>query len=682
MTAVPAKRGQWKTIRTADGTEVRAELVGDEFGHCWRTADGRCFTRNEQSGLYQTVSLQKLQAHADSLRRLSGRKIMTGTTAPQTRASLGGAHDPYIGTKKGLIILVSFPDMPFREGHDRQLYNRIANEEGFTSSDGFRGSVSDYFKAQSNGQFNLTFDVVGPYEMPNSYIYYGKNGTYANDVNVKTMIREACKKADEEVNFADYDWDNDGAVDQVFVLYAGRGEATGGGENTIWPHESELGYYPPLYLDNKRISTYACSNEMESETGIAGIGTICHEFSHCLGLPDMYDVNYGGNFGMNCWSVMASGNYNGKSFIPCGYTSYERMYAGWKQPVELKAGMTVTDMKALCDNGETYIMYNEGHPDEYYLFENRQRTGWDSGLPGEGLLVLHVDYNSEQWSFNQVNTTAGHQRCTIIPADNVASEGSTANDPYPAKGNTSLTPTSVPANTLFNKNLDGTLFMSKSVIGIRQNADGTVAFNVINNSEIGSNKPEGAVFYESFDLCNGQGGNDGNWGGSGVAMATLTPDNSGWTGTSGFGADRCAKFGTNRQNGKATTPEFTIDSETVLTFKAAPWTGEGEVLTLSVNSGTATLSDTEFTMEQGKWNTFSTKLSGTGAVSVTFKSNRCRFFLDDVTAIPSSLSAISEVVTGAAGSNGAFYNLNGQRVSPNTKGILIHNGKKFVNGRK
>ena len=126
---------------------------------------------------------------------------------------------------------------------------------------------------------------------------------------------------------------------------------------------------------------------------IEGIGTICHEFTHCLGLPDIYDTAYGGGYGMGYWDLMNSGSYNSNGYIPAGFTSYEKMYCGWSQPIELKNDTVITGMKPLSEGGESYIIYNDANRNEYYLLENRQKTGWDAGIPGNGLLVIHVDYD-------------------------------------------------------------------------------------------------------------------------------------------------------------------------------------------------------------------------------------------------------------------------------------------------
>lgn len=487
--AVPARPGVKKALRLTDGTEVTAELKGDEFCHYWLADDGTAYIKEDNKDIYKAISI-------DSLTRQG---IARRTAANQTRMrrtpGMGRMGKPthYTGQKRGLIILMQFPDRTFAdEASARERYRRIANQPGFSSEEGFTGSVYDYFKAQSRGAFELTFDVMGPYTTPRRAKYYGQDYQGSLDVHVGELIAEACQQADAEVNFADYDWDGDGEADQVVVIYAGQGQAAGGDENTIWPHEGKLSgigsSQQPLTLDNVKIDTYACSCELGLNNTIDGIGTICHEFSHCLGLPDMYDTqsNYGSEYrkyGMSYWDLMDLGNYNDNSFTPAGYTAYERTFCGWMEPKVLTADTTVTAMRPLTEGGEAYIIRNDAHPDEYYMLENRQPTGWDAGLPGRGLLVVHVDYNEERWATNNVNTYS--ERCTVIRADNSDNRATNdltdvAGDIYPYGSNNSLTNTSVPAATLNNDNTDGGQLMNKSILGITQNADSTMAFRFIN----------------------------------------------------------------------------------------------------------------------------------------------------------------------------------------------------------
>ena len=154
--AIPAKRGQWKDVRLADGTTVRVEMRGDEHLHYWQSADGRVFQEDSLTGFYQPRNiaelLKKSQARRSQVRRLQ-----------QTRRQQAAKRQAsFQGVKKGLIILAEFQNLTFQAGHDKALYNRIANERGFTNEMGFKGSVKDYFIDQSEGQFELDFDVVGP----------------------------------------------------------------------------------------------------------------------------------------------------------------------------------------------------------------------------------------------------------------------------------------------------------------------------------------------------------------------------------------------------------------------------------------------------------------------------------------------------------------------------------------
>jgi len=221
--AVPARRGQWKSLKLADGSSVRVELRGDERFHYFEAADGQLFKMEQSSNTLMPITASERNEGMAKARQ----KRANGTAAKPRRMR----H--YEGTKRGIIILVQYTDTKFKDGHDQELYNKIANEEGFTSSDGFVGSVSDYFKAQSRGLFELNFDVFGPIDLAHEMSYYGGNDRYGNDSHPEEMVTEAVEALKDEVDFADYDWDGDGEVDQVFILYAGYGEAAGGTSNTV-----------------------------------------------------------------------------------------------------------------------------------------------------------------------------------------------------------------------------------------------------------------------------------------------------------------------------------------------------------------------------------------------------------------------------------------------------------------
>jgi M6 family metalloprotease-like protein len=337
-------------------------------------------------------------------------------------------------------------------------------------------------------------------ELSKSYKYYGEDAGDGSSHNIHAgeMIAEACQLAGDSIDWSQYDWDGDGEVEQVFVLYAGEGQHNSTDTYTIWPHKHSLSqsdYGTPLQIGSHTIDQYACSSEMFTKTMVSGSGVICHEFSHCFGFPEHYDAAMGsaGNFDMSKWDIMGYGNYNGNGFTPAGYTSYERMVLGWLEPIELKDGdIQIDGMRPLSEDGDAYIIYNSGNKDEYYLLENRQQTGWDASLPGRGLLILHVDFDKAIWEANGVNVvqTGGpfrndHQRMTIFHADNddETTDFSLQRDPYPYSKRDSLTDHSFPAARLYTPDADGKSFMGKPITHITRNSDQTISFHFSGSNE-------------------------------------------------------------------------------------------------------------------------------------------------------------------------------------------------------
>lgn len=512
--AVPAKKLQ-KVITLTNGTQVSVELRGDEYLSWWEGTDGTAYRATADENVFEAFDLeaQKPAAAARRARAEQGRVARLARVknslkgADDKMRGLGGDHITYKGVKKGLVVLVDFKNKKFADGHDLEYYKNVINGKDFSDEEeGYVGSVRDYFLAQSNGQFELDFDVVGPVTMSKNYGYYGNDGAYQKDEKVYEMIKEACDGIQDKVNLKDYDWDGDGEADQVFFLYAGLGQASGGSAGTVWPHESELRYWPcgVLSYSTGKINTYACANELQPETQgssryiSAGIGTICHEFSHCLGFADMYDTTGGGGYGMSVFDVMDQGSYNGNGFVPCNYTAFERIYAGWVEAIELIDPATVKDMKSVSDYGRPFIMYNYKNTNEYFLMENRQNTGWDKGLYGSnGLLIVHVNYVPSRWANNSVNSSAEKiQCCTVVNADGSRenTQYSLQGDlyPYEVKGvtmNDEFTDESEPAAKLYTKNSDNSYALGIPITNIKR-SKGSVSFlvcggddkNVIDNT--------------------------------------------------------------------------------------------------------------------------------------------------------------------------------------------------------
>lgn len=341
----------------------------------------------------------------------------------------------YVGEKRGLVILVSFPNRSFSEADPKAAWTARICEEGY-SEKGSPGSVSDYFRDQSYGRFQIRFDVVGPVEMSQPYEYYGKNvyWEFFDDTFDRAdgeMVEEACRAVADSVHFADYDWNGDGMVEQVFLLYAGYGESDywKKDKNVIWPHMGQLTYdwfySEPLRLQDVDIDVYACSNEINIYDAIIGIGTMCHEFSHCLGLPDLYNTLSGVSVVGN-YDLMDSGNNNSNGWCPPGYSSYERYACGWINP------QPIDDPKAFVDSGEAALLqplhlepdvriYQPADTSAYYLIERRENDSWDASLPRAGVQAWYIDYDEEAWTNNVVNVDFNHRRVMRLAVGDIPS---------------------------------------------------------------------------------------------------------------------------------------------------------------------------------------------------------------------------------------------------------------------
>ena len=690
--AVPAKPGQWRTITLTDGTQVKAELVGDELLHFWQTESGERYVRQGQ--VYQKADMDLLIEKASAARAEREQHRYERAT---TRG-IGSSHAPYMGKKKGLIILVQFNDLKFSASDPQALYAKVINGENYAEGD-FRGSVRDYFVSQSGGQFEIDFDILGPVTMKNGYAYYGQDSNPDNsgsDKHPGEMVADACRAVADQVNFADYDWDGDYVVDQVFVVYAGKGQADGGSDDTIWPHEwtLESSYGSIPVFGTITVNTYACGPELNGQGKPSGIGTICHEFSHCLGLPDFYDTAYNGSYGMGAWDVMCNGSYNGSGYCPPNYTAYEQSYIGWRTPVVLESDATIDQMKPIGEGGNIYKLVNDNYPDEYFLLENRQQTGWDSSLAGKGLLVTHVDFDEDVWRYNKVNSIGGrymkgrevltttHQHCTILNADGRATRNDEQADLFPYNLKDSISNTSSPSFALYHENTDGSLRLNKAITGIHQNADGTMGFTfraVDNNTEVNIS---GVVFTETFDQCNGIGGNDGVWG-TGAGAGDFLPDNTGWSVVAEGGGNKCAKFGNFTKKGTVTTPKFSVAGTSKLTFRAAPWSEESTKVGIAISgSGEVTLSQMSFELEPGKWTDCEAEISGTGEIAIRFTPTNNRFFLDDIKVEVLSPSGIAVPVLHTPGASNIIYDLQGRQHGTDFQalphGIYIIGGRKVV----
>ena len=490
--AVPAKRTV-RVVEQPDGTQLALTVRGDEHFHCLVTDDGIPVVRHEGAYYYALFAEEGLVASAllahEPAQRSAGEQafvesLPTGDNVSaytararerRSAAASRAAEVPTTGEVYVPVLLVQYKDVKFSSDNPKEAFEQRINGEDYTAEGGC-GSIREYFVEQSGGKFTPRFVIIGPVTLDEDMAYYGENDKDGNDLRSREMVVDACRKvySTRLADFSHYDNNRDGYVDILYVIYAGYGEASYPDmlEDCIWPHQWQLA--TPETFNGVKVSRYACNNELDGYRGteLDGIGTFCHEFSHCLGLPDFYDTSSAGTaFGMSLWSIMDQGCYNNDGHTPCGYSAYEKDFLGWKPLVELRNPTQVT-LRPLSEGGTGYKIVNEANPNEFYVVEYRDRSSWNKYIPAEGMLVTHVDYLSSAWHENCVNNDPDHQRVSVIPADGKLSAQTLAGDTYPGlSGNTSLTATSSPAANVYSGG-----FMNKDITDITAE-DGAVTFN-------------------------------------------------------------------------------------------------------------------------------------------------------------------------------------------------------------
>lgn len=445
--AVPAYRG-WQTKSQPDGTTIEVRLTGDEFHHYWQDQAGNV-VKCDSLGYWRVVESQPTPA------TIKARRQASAMLQSRPKKAVGSVNL----APRGLVILVNFSNSKFANTNNQAAMNELMNSDNYTYN-GATGSVRQFFsdQSQSDGQYKYTpnFDVIGPVTLSKNVAYYGGNDASGNDVLPGDMVVEACSIANASygVDFTQYDNDNDGEVDFVYLIYAGKGEADGGAENTIWPHNWDLAsayYYnnctyaqSARRFDGKYINNYACSGELNGQSGArTGIGTIAHEFGHVIGLPDLYDIDYGQNYENEAtpgaWHIMDGGSYNNDGKTPPNYTIYDKYFLGWKEPTNPgNTPQTLTLQAAGTDGYNAYQIISDRNSllaatstTTAYYIENRQQSGWDKYLPGHGLVIWKIMYSQSVWEANGPNATPGTLRYAVVSASGATTKIGTASDPFP-----------------------------------------------------------------------------------------------------------------------------------------------------------------------------------------------------------------------------------------------------------
>ena len=521
-------------VRQADGSVITVILRGDEHINWYTTLDGVLLVQGadnnyyigkvEKSGNLITTkqlaheALTRSQAERNLIAKQDKEKFFAYVNkiaeesenaynnSPLTRGPIvdsgygGVPYFPHTGSPKALVILAEFQDVPFTIQDTKRIFtNYLTNEDHFTETrygqnQNYKG-VRGYFKDCSYGQFTPEFDVVGPVKLPKPQAVYGEGIHDRMDL----LLPDVCEAVDDSVNFADYDANNDGMVDLVYVIYAGySANYSGNKETDIWPKSSTVNISNTY--DGKSIHRYGVSNELAGDENktkgkekINGIGLFCHEFSHTLGLPDIYAIDKKAknqnDQGMEFWDLMDGGTEVRGGRVPASYLAWEREVMGWMKIDELKDSCNIKNLKSIDNGGKAYKIVNPNNSNEYIVLQSMQKgawnQGWGDGTYGKGLLAYRVSYPFNKVNvFDFPNNIKGKPRVIPIPADGkilaAANAGGSITtytkqlngDPYPYNGNNKID-----KFTMY----DGTI-LKRSISDIVENdAERHVSFKFINN---------------------------------------------------------------------------------------------------------------------------------------------------------------------------------------------------------
>jgi immune inhibitor A len=341
-----------------------------------------------------------------------------------------GSYLQHTGSPRILTILAAFQDVGFTVNDPVKAFDQYLNgnkQEDLGNMNHMNvASVRQYFNTCSYGNFTPQFDVVGPLTLPQNMAYYGGKNNKGSDDRFSDFCRDALELAKDIVSdWSTYDNDKDDRIELVCVIFAGYGQNQGGADSTIWAKAS---YQNIKVNDTQRISRFNCCPELfhpQYPDYINGTGVFIHEFSHCMGLPDLYATTstaYVNNQGMETFSIMDYGLYNRNGFAPCPYNAWEQEVMGWTKIEELKptadSQQQVSDLLPLIEGGKAYKLVNADNDRDYIVMENIQKRGLNTYSAAHGLLVYHVDY-----PYNTVNMTdapnsnPGHPGVAVVPAN-------------------------------------------------------------------------------------------------------------------------------------------------------------------------------------------------------------------------------------------------------------------------
>ena len=461
-------------IKQADGTTITVRAYGDEDLSYFLASDGTLLYQ-EGTNFYiagvkadGTLYSTGVLAHEPSMRTIKeisaikaqNAKAFYNSMEKQAKANKVRREPmtpdnsllPSLGKHKIPVILVEFSDVEFSVENPKATFDKylngkeLFNKETDPEIGQNYASVAKYFKDMSFGKFEPEFEVYGPVNLGKPLATYGAG--YSSEENMGLLLTDACTAVDDEVDFTQYDSNDDGNIDLIYIIYAGFSQSIAGNStDCIHPKSGYLSLAKSF--DGMDVKRYGVNNELNGTPAdqangpiINGIGLFCHEFSHCMGLPDLYPKSGSIaeaciNQNMDYWSLMDAGEYTANGYRPTAYTAWERERLGWME-IGTLTGPSNVELKSLDEGGAAFRIYNDkdetGH--EYYIVENVQNNGWNKNLFGNGLMVTHVDYLSSQFSLGgcKVNNTGGHPRMHVMAADGMFVPeyflGSTIEDSY------------------------------------------------------------------------------------------------------------------------------------------------------------------------------------------------------------------------------------------------------------
>ena len=519
-------------VRQADGSVITVILRGDEHINWYTTLDGVLLVQGADNNYYigkveksGNLIATKQLAHEALTRSQAERNLIAKqdkekffayvnkiaeesenayNNSPLTRGPIidsgygGVPYFPHTGSPKALVILAEFQDVPFTIQDTKRIFtNYLTNEDHFTETrygqnQNYKG-VRGYFKDCSYGQFTPKFDVIGPVKLPKPQAVYGEGIHDRMDL----LLPDVCEAVDDSVNFADYDANNDGMVDLVYVIYAGySANYSGNKETDIWPKSSTVNISNTY--DGKSIHRYGVSNELAGDENktkgkekINGIGLFCHEFSHTLGLPDIYAIDKKAknqnDQGMEFWDLMDGGTEVRGGRVPASYLAWEREVMGWMKIDELKDSCNIKNLKSIDNGGKAYKIVNPKNSNEYIVLQSIQKgpwyQGWRDGTYGKGLLAYRISYLSNKVNvFDFPNNVKGKPRVIPIPADGkilAADSAKGSITTYTQQLNGDLYPYNRIDYISGFKMFDGSI-LEKSIVNIKENDGGDSNNNYVN----------------------------------------------------------------------------------------------------------------------------------------------------------------------------------------------------------